>query len=39
MSCTLQQADETKRVILSAAWVNPRLQPGPWSNDVTEVIG
>jgi hypothetical protein len=34
-----EQADETKRVILAAAWVNPHLQPGLWSNDVTEVIG
>jgi hypothetical protein len=34
-----EQADETRRVILSAAWVNPRLQPGPWSDDISEVIG
>jgi hypothetical protein len=33
------QKDETRRVILSAAFVNPRLQPGPWSNDITEVLG
>jgi hypothetical protein len=31
--------DETRRVILSAAFVNPRLQPGPWSDEITEVIG
>jgi hypothetical protein len=34
-----EQADETKRVVLAAAWVNPRLQPGPWSGNVTEVLG
>jgi hypothetical protein len=31
--------DETRRVILSAAFVNPRLQPGPWSDEITEVSG
>ncbi|MDR1381662.1 MAG: hypothetical protein LBJ47_09320, partial [Tannerella sp.] len=31
--------DETRRVVLSAAFVNPRLQTGPWSDDITEVIG
>jgi hypothetical protein len=31
--------DEGKRVTLSAAWVNPRLEPGPWSDDISEVIG
>jgi hypothetical protein len=31
--------DEIKRIIFSAAWVNPRLQPGPWSKNVSEVIG
>jgi hypothetical protein len=31
--------DETKRVILSAAWINPRLEAGPWSEDISEVIG
>ena len=30
--------DRGKSVILSAAWVNPRLQPGPYSDDLTEVI-
>jgi hypothetical protein len=30
---------ECKRIILSAAWVNPRLEAGPWSADITEVIG
>jgi hypothetical protein len=31
--------DETKRVILSAAWVNPRLEEGPWTEDLAEVVG
>ncbi|MDR1380204.1 MAG: hypothetical protein LBJ47_01850 [Tannerella sp.] len=30
---------ETRRILLSAAFVNPRLQPGPWSDDITSVIG
>jgi hypothetical protein len=33
------EADETKRIILSAAWVNPRLEEGPWCEHLTEVIG
>jgi hypothetical protein len=33
------RADEGKTVILAAAWVNPRLEAGPWSPDVTEVLG
>jgi hypothetical protein len=31
--------DEGKRVFISAAWVNPRLEPGPWSNEISEIIG
>jgi hypothetical protein len=27
-----------KRVILQAAWVNTRMQPGPWSDEVSEII-
>jgi hypothetical protein len=34
-----EQADEGKRVFLSAAWVNPRLEPGPWSEEIPEIIG
>jgi hypothetical protein len=34
-----EQTDETKRVLLSAAWVNPRLQPGPFSEEISVVIG
>ncbi|MDR2120012.1 MAG: hypothetical protein LBP64_03960 [Tannerella sp.] len=32
-------ADEGKHVYISAAWVNPRLEPGPWSDEITEIIG
>ena len=31
--------DETRRVIIAAAWINPRLQEGPWSADITEIVG
>jgi hypothetical protein len=31
-------ADVGKKVFISAAWVNPRLQPGPWSDELTEII-
>jgi hypothetical protein len=31
-------ADVGKRVFISAAWVNPRLEPGPWSDEFTEII-
>ena len=34
-----EQADERKRILLSAAWVNPRLQPGPWSDEIMEIVG
>jgi hypothetical protein len=34
-----ERADERKRVLLSAAWVNPRLQPGPWSEEIMEIVG
>ena len=33
-----EREDATKRVVMSAAWVNPRLQEGPWCEDVIEVI-
>jgi hypothetical protein len=31
--------DEGKRITLSGAWVNPRLETGPWSAEITEIIG
>ncbi|MDR2042651.1 MAG: hypothetical protein LBP98_10125 [Tannerella sp.] len=31
--------DETRRVILSAAWINNRLEEGPWSEDIIEIVG
>ena len=34
-----EQADEGKRIWLSAAWLNPRLETGPWCEDITEIIG
>jgi hypothetical protein len=34
-----ERADEGRRVIISAAFVNPRLQEGPWSDDISEIIG
>jgi hypothetical protein len=29
---------EGKRVTVSIAWINPRLQEGPWSDDISTVI-
>ncbi|MDR2691515.1 MAG: hypothetical protein LBB73_04350 [Dysgonamonadaceae bacterium] len=34
-----EREDETKRVVMAAAWINPRLEEGPWSEDVMEVVG
>ena len=34
-----ERADEGKRIFLSAAWVNPRLEPGPWCEEISEIIG
>jgi hypothetical protein len=34
-----ERTDESKRVTLSAAWVNPRLETGPWSDEISEIIG
>jgi hypothetical protein len=31
--------DEGKRIEMSAAWVNSRMQEGPWCDDIIEVIG
>ncbi|MDR1480214.1 MAG: hypothetical protein LBJ00_14860 [Planctomycetaceae bacterium] len=30
--------DEGKHVFLKAAWVNPRMQNGPWSEEVKELV-
>jgi hypothetical protein len=35
----IDREDETKRVLLSAAWVNSRLEEGPWTEDLVEVVG
>jgi hypothetical protein len=34
-----ERADEGARIYLSAAWVNPRLEAGPWSEEISEIIG
>jgi hypothetical protein len=34
-----EREDEGKRIFLSAAWVNPRLETGPWSEEISEIIG
>jgi hypothetical protein len=31
--------DEGKRIIFKAAWINPRLQEGPWTTEMTEIVG
>jgi hypothetical protein len=31
--------DRGKHVHIIAAWVNPRLEPGPWSEEYIEIIG
>lgn len=31
--------DEGKKVTFAGAWINPRLETGPWSEDMEEVIG
>jgi hypothetical protein len=33
------RTDETKRVVMAAAWMNARLEEGPWSEDVVEIVG
>jgi hypothetical protein len=41
LHCTIffDHKDESRRIVLAAAFVNPRLEEGPWSIDTTEVIG
>ena len=34
-----ERADEGKRIFISAAWVNPRLEPGTWCEEIAEYIG
>jgi hypothetical protein len=33
------RTDEGKRLYISAAWVNPRLEEGPWCEEIMEIIG
>ncbi|MDR1222656.1 MAG: hypothetical protein LBL07_07255 [Tannerella sp.] len=41
LSCTLrfEPGEQTKRIVLEAAWINPRLEEGPWSGQITEIVG
>jgi hypothetical protein len=34
-----EREDETKRVEMAAAWINSRMEEGPWSDDTVEVVG
>jgi hypothetical protein len=34
-----EQEEVGKFIEVSAAWMNPRLQEGPWCEDITEVVG
>jgi hypothetical protein len=34
-----EQSDDGKRVYLAAAWINSRLEPGPWSREISAIIG
>jgi hypothetical protein len=33
-----RREDEGRRIVLSIAWMNPRLQEGPWSPSVSQVV-
>jgi hypothetical protein len=33
-----EDADEGKYIVLKAAWVNPRMEHGPWSDDIRVLI-
>jgi hypothetical protein len=35
---TFEEADEAKHLFLSAAWINPRLERGPWSDEIRVLI-
>jgi hypothetical protein len=34
-----EQEDDGKRLFFSVAWVNPRLETGPWTVEASEIIG
>jgi hypothetical protein len=34
-----ERGDEAKRVEISAAWMNTRLEEGPWSASIVEIVG
>ncbi|MDR1180539.1 MAG: hypothetical protein LBL13_00965 [Bacteroidales bacterium] len=33
-----ERTDEGKRLYLAAAWINPRFEEGPWSEEISEII-
>ncbi|MDR2119915.1 MAG: hypothetical protein LBP64_03450 [Tannerella sp.] len=38
MTLLFDEADEGKHVTFTAAWINPRLQHGPWSDAIKVLI-
>jgi hypothetical protein len=38
LTLTFDNADEGKHITLAAAWINPRLQHGPWSDELKALI-
>ncbi|MDR0581990.1 MAG: hypothetical protein LBG31_03400 [Prevotellaceae bacterium] len=36
---SFNREDEGKRILLSAAWLNPSFETGPWSDEISEIIG
>ncbi|MDR1983673.1 MAG: hypothetical protein LBQ28_02470 [Prevotellaceae bacterium] len=38
LTLTFDSADEGKHITLAAAWINPRLQHGPWSDELKALI-
>jgi hypothetical protein len=38
VTLTFEEADQTKFLTLAAAWINPRLEHGPWSEEIKVLI-
>jgi hypothetical protein len=38
ISLLFDSEDEGKHIILTTAWINPRIQHGPWSDEITVLI-
>ena len=36
---SFDREDEGKRLLMSAAWMNPTCETGPWSDEISEIIG